>query len=281
VNTLTLITNACKEAWSRTRLVWIIYIFQLILAITIGLQVYEVIEASIGDSLELRQLIQGFNYSTIQDLINIHGASLSPLIGQMRWYILAYLFFSTFIHAGVLYVLRSGQDNWLSFWRGGATYLIQFLVIGLFFIILWILWSLIVWLPYFSNLFFMVENWTNEPLIIWILISLVIVYFIGLSFLFSWSVFSRIALIDGNLSIWKSILKGGESLGRNFASTIKVTLSFALLLILIYYANLIIEWSVGIRTELLIIVFFFIQQAIIWLKLWLRVAVYATFVQMK
>lgn len=98
-------------------LIALIYLIQIALASTIGLQVYQVIEASIGHSLSLEILIDKFDYSTFYDFFNIHGASLSPLLGLLRWLILLYLLISVFIQAGAmgLFLHYSG-----SFWQFGA-----------------------------------------------------------------------------------------------------------------------------------------------------------------
>jgi len=99
------IGSSLKRAWGRKRLVSLVYVVQLALALTIGLQVYQVFEASIGDSLALEGLKSGYAHTVINDLLNIHGPSLSPLLGQVRWLILLYLIISAFLSAGIWSVL--------------------------------------------------------------------------------------------------------------------------------------------------------------------------------
>ena len=107
------------------RLVSLIYVIQLVFAITIGLQVYQVMDASIGRSLSLEGLRLGNAHMVINDLLNVHGASLSPLVGQIRWMIIIYLVVASFVHAGSWYLLIN-KDNIYGFWYGGAkTFLIS------------------------------------------------------------------------------------------------------------------------------------------------------------
>lgn len=281
MNSISIVRYALARAWSHRRLVWVVYIFQLILAITIGLQVYQVIEASIGQSTNLDKLITGFDYTVIQDLINIHGASISPLIGQLRWYVLAYLIFSAFMQAGVLYVVVHRLDNWLSFWKGAALYFFKFLLFGLLFVLLFIVWTLLVWTPYASNLFYMVEHWVNEPMIIYLLIGLTILYCLGAVFLFSWSLLARLYFMRDGFPFFKSIRLGLVKVFSQFRLVYSIAFLFALLIGLLYYANLCLEWYIGIKTEFLIIAFFIIQQAVVWFKLLIRVAVYTAYAAIK
>lgn len=281
MSNINIVRSALGRAWRHKRLVWTIYLFQLLLAITIGLQVYQVIEASIGQSTNLDKLITGFDYTVIQDLINVHGASISPLIGQLRWYVLAYLIFSTFIHAGTLFVVVQKGNEWISFWKGGALYFLKFLALGVFFLSLLIIWSLLIWIPYVSKLFYMVEHWVNEPMIIYLLIGLCVLYFLGLTLLFSWSLLTRLAYMNGDISLFKSVQVGLVTLFSNIGSVYILSFSFAILIGLLYYANLCLEWYVGISSEFLIIAFFIIQQTVVWLKLMIRVGVYEAFTEIK
>ena len=66
------------------RIASIVYFLQLYLALTLGMQVYDVLEASIGHSLEINKLLQQYDHTVITDFLKVHGASITPLIGQLR-----------------------------------------------------------------------------------------------------------------------------------------------------------------------------------------------------
>ena len=102
------------------------YVFQLLLVFTVGMQIYQVFEASIGNSLGINELMDGFDDTVVSDFIQVHGASLSPLLGQLRYLFLVYLVFSVFINAGLLFAVSEEKPGWVSFWEGGKKYFLHF-----------------------------------------------------------------------------------------------------------------------------------------------------------
>ncbi len=113
------IVSGFRTSLGLWKIVLAIYIFQFLLAATVGLQMNQVIEASIGNSLSIKELEKGYDYTVISDFINNHGGSFTPLLGQMRWMTLIYLVFASFISAGLLFVLTKKSDNYLDFFLGG------------------------------------------------------------------------------------------------------------------------------------------------------------------
>ncbi len=272
------ISYGIRLSLSRMRLIGILYVIQLAIAMTVGLQVYQVLEASIGDSLALDRIAIGFDFTVFQDLIKVHGGSISPLLGQLRWYLISYLIFSVFIHAGLLHVVAADAQSWTGFWQGGAKYFRPFFFYALIFMCEAIIWSGLIWLPYFTRLFYMVEHWANEPAIIWLLGGLAILYFFGLSILFLVSINTRIYYMKGR-SFWNA-LRGGFILSfSRFGSYLLLMLLFALLIASVYFVNFFFELNIGIRSEFLIIAFIVLQQLFVLTKLGLRIAVYSAFVQ--
>ena len=74
-----------------------VYLIQLGLSLTLGIQIYEVLQASIGHSLEINKLMHGYDHTVLTDFLKVHGASITPLLGQIRWLLLLWLLFSVFI----------------------------------------------------------------------------------------------------------------------------------------------------------------------------------------
>ena len=97
------------------------------------MQVYHVLEASIGNSLEINKLVETYDDTVVTDFLNEHGASLSPLLGQLRWVLLIYVLFSVFINAGLLYAVVKNKKGWKTFWEGGAAYFFRFFKVAVFF----------------------------------------------------------------------------------------------------------------------------------------------------
>ncbi len=263
------------------RLSILLYIFQLTLLLSIGLQVYHVIDSSIGTSLETIIISKGFDYTIFHDLINVHGSSISPLIGQLRWLFVLYLLLSAFVNAGVIFVLEKRTTIKEGFWRGSTSYFFRFLIIGLLFFFGLIIWSLIIWIPYFTQLFYFVEHWVAEYLIIWLLIGLIIIYFLGCAFLFCWSLNTRIILIRSGIGIFKSLVNALRFSLKNISTFLGVMLIYAIIIGGIYWLNFILEWGIGMSTPFLIMSFLLFQQFVVLLKIAVRVATYSSFIAIK
>ena len=263
-------------ASKRWKLISIVYFFQLLLALTIGLQVYQVIEASMGNSLSLGRMISKFDYTILQDLFNVHGASLSPLIGKLRWYILLYMIFSAFINAGIWNALikEEGQKDWSLFWNGGARYFGKFIGIGIIITVLFIIWSLFIWGPYAASFFNLMETWLNDSHIIWLGLLLFFIWIHGVSFLFVWGAYSRVSIVTETIGVLNAIAKNFKFALRRIFRLLPALWLFALILFLLYFAVIFLESNIGISSVGLIIGFFFFQQFVIWLKISHRIGVY-------
>ena len=265
------------NATHRWKLIAIVYCFQLLLALTLGLQVFQVIEASLGNSMSLGRMISKFDYTILQDLFNIHGASLSPLIGKLRWYILSYMIFSAFINAGIWKALINTKEkkDWTSFWAGGAKYFGRFLFLGFLFIILFVVWSAIIWGPYAGSFFNMMETWLKDSHIIWLGLLLFILWIHGVVFFFVWGAYSRISIVGGSITnTWKSFLIGFKLALRRYFNLLPSLWLFAFVLFLLYYTIIFLESNVGITSSSLIVGFFLLQQLSVWLKIAHRIGVY-------
>ncbi len=261
---------ALLQASKRWRLILLIYLFQIVLALSLGLQIYGVLEASIGHSMSLRGLVGGFDYTTIQDLFNVHGASISPLVGMLRWCVISYLLVTAFINGGIWNImwLDDNEETWMRFWQGGAKYFGRFLLIGLIMNLLLLIWTIVVWGWYVSSFFNMMETWFSDARIFWLGCGLLVVWLHGIYFLFLWTSYAKAYIVSTpGISVLK-LLKGGFQLtiGRYIVLLPKVWL-FVLLLLLVYAILFLIEGKVGITSSGLILVFVVLQQLIVWVKI--------------
>jgi len=249
----------------------------MLLALTIGFQVFQVIDASIGSSLSLGTMITEFNYSILQDLFNVHGASLSPLIGKLRWYILLYLVFSAFISAGIWHALTNStaKEDWSMFWTGGSAYFGKFLLIGIGFLLLFIIWSALIWGPYFISFFNMMETWLNDSHIIWLGLFLFLIWIHGVAFFFVWSSYLRAALVNEEaVGVWRLVYRTHKLAWRRYFRILPSLWLFALIIFLLYFVVIFLESNIGITSVGLILGFLLLQQLVIWLKIIHRIGAY-------
>ena len=269
---ITSILCGIKEAYRQWRLVLTIYFIMTMMALTIGLQVYQVVEASIGHSIKLETLAQRFDYTIWRDFLNIHGASLSPLFGQLRWHILAFLVTSIFVHGGTLSNIRFNRTRWKDFWSGGAQYFGPFAGISLLYLVILLIWTMIIWMPFIPNLFPMIERFDRESPVIWILCALAIIWILGIGFLYSSSIFSRLAYMSLRRSVFSCIKFGMVYTSRKLKTSYFILAALLLSLVLIYFVNHGLVLWLGISSAALLLFFVIIQQLFVIIKIWLRVA---------
>ena len=259
--------------FQKRRLVSIVYFIQLILAATVGLQTFQVINASIGDSVSIRGLQIGNAHMVINDLLNVHGSSLSPLMGQVRWMIICYLIIAVFVHAGVWTSLIH-REKQHAFWVGGATYFFRCLVISVLHLMIFVLWSGILWMPYLGRIQYWMEYLPSETPILWIGLAVFTVWMIGVIFLFVSSTSSKIFLIRDEKSVWLSIKKAFVVSARKVLAFFPFFLLVAGVLFLFYMLHVWIDELPIMSSSIGILLLFLVQQIIVWSKIAIRISTY-------
>lgn len=258
--------------WKITLLVWFL---QLLIAITLGMQVWHVLEASIGRSLELEKLLSGYDHTVFMDFLNVHGASVSPLIGQLRWVLAVYLLCSVFINAGILHVVVKGEKSLKAFWVGGATYFFPFLKISLFYLVLMLLWSGLLWVPFLSQVMPGLEKLPSEKTLVQMLLAVLLVWAAGIVFLFNASILSRTSRLHDQERIWLCIRKGLGLALKCWGKTSTVFLFFTLLQLFLFFIYWWLESASGMISPWLVLVFFLLQQTVVVLRIAGRVMLMA------
>lgn len=257
------------------RITAIVYLLQLCLALTLGMQVHGVLESSIGHSLELNKLLHGYDHTIITDFLKVHGASITPLIGQLRWLLMVWVLFSVFMDAGSLYCISTAQTSGRTFWQGAATYFFPFLKISLLFLLFALLWTIFLWVP--VALFFepSLEYFSSEKFTVWLVICILGLYLFGLMALFIWAVISRSVNIRKDVSTGNCLRIGWRSLQKEKYCLTGVMLAFAALQIGIWSVYWLVEAITSINTPLLILLFFLMQQGIVFSRIQIRQMMFA------
>ncbi len=262
-----------KSGFSKPRLISIVYMIQLILALTIGLQVYQVFGASIGNSLSLEGLKEGNAHMVINDLLNTHGASLSPLLGQVRWMVIVYLIVAAFVHGGIWYSIIKQYEK-TSIWVGGSTYFLRMLIIGIVMSLIFIIWSALVWGPYLSKIQYWMEALASEEPILWGGIAIAVLWSFGAVFIFVASCFCKIFVIRDGIKVRVAMWKGIKASFKKTWKCLPVLFAFFMILALLYIMHsLVDDWTL-FSTTIGVFVLFLIQQLVVWIKIGLRVSTY-------
>lgn len=258
------------------RIAAIVYFLKLCLALTVGMQVYDVMQASIGHSLEINKLLEHYDHTVVTDFLKVHGASITPLIGQLRWLLLAWLLFSVFTDGGLL-VCAAAPDKASGklFWASGAKYFIPFFKISLFFLVLALLWTALIFMPIALCFQPSLDYFSSEKYPVWIVILLLFIWLSGFAVLFVWSVLSRLKHVGTGATVLGSIQAGGREFRGNKGRLIGLMALFGLLQLLLIALYILVEANVGMVSPMLIFVVFVVQQAFVFFRIQVRVMMYA------
>lgn len=271
-----ILLRAFTTVMQQKRIAAIVYLFQLCIALTLGMQAYEVFKASIGHSLEINKLLNGYDHTVITDFLKVHGASITPLIGQLRWLLLVWLLFSIFTEGGLLYTITGKEGHTAqSFWIGGYKCFFPFLKLSLIFLLLAFCWTLVIGLPLVLFLEPALEYFSTEVYTVWAVIGWMLLYLLGLMALFIWSVISRTVQIQTGDGTRKSLKASWVIFSRQIRGFLSLVLSFGLVQLLL----LVLYWSldawIGMTAPWKILLLFLLQQTFIFLRIQIRQMNYA------
>ena len=234
------------------------------------------LQASIGHSLEIKKLLPNYDHTVVTDFLKVHGASITPLIGQLRWLLLTWMLFSIFTNAGLLYCSYvPEQTSWRTFWQGGATYFFSFLKISFFFWALTLVWTLVIWMPTLMFLERSFQYFPSEKYTVWLVFLLLIVWLTGLAVLFVWSILSRMQRLRTGGLIWSSIKSAGKIFRQNKARFMGMLGGFALLQLILTSLYFALEALIGMVSPWSLLTVFLIQQAFVFSRIQIRQMMYA------
>ena len=264
-----------RTAFRSWRIALTVYGFQFLLAMILGMLVYNSLGSSIGNSLELKKLLFDYDHTVIQDIANVHGNFLAAMQGGLPWVVLGWMIFSTFISGGLLFTVVKRMPSWDMFWAGGARFFSSFLKMGVFFLLVTAVLSAAIWIPLVSDWQAMVQKLPSEREYIFVLIGVFILYLLLLLFIFSWATVSKLIFIkEEEKTIWQSIKSGLIWASKNFFKTEGLLILFSLVQLIVVFIYWQIEGSSGMVSPTLIFVFFLIQQLLIFFRIMWRIAVY-------
>ena len=119
-----------KVGLQTVRVGLVVYLLQFLLALTLGMLVYNDLQGSIGNSLELKKLLFDYDHTVITDLSNKHGGFMKIISGGLPWLVLIWLIFSIFLHGGLFFCIEKKEPTWDIFWAGGARYFLSLIHIS-------------------------------------------------------------------------------------------------------------------------------------------------------
>jgi hypothetical protein len=275
---LSVLRAAILSARKQWKIAAIVYFFQFCLALTLGLQVVGVLESSIGQSLQIKELLAHYDYTVMADFLKVHGASISPLIGELRWLLLIYLVFAVFIDAGLLVATSQTADQSTKpFWQGGANYFYPFLKIALLFYLLAAGWTTCVFLPIGLSLQAALNYFPNEKYTVFGLLFAIIIYLLGLSGLFLWSMSARMYKIKNDAPIRLSLKSGWQIFYKNKKQAFQLLALFFILQVALVFIYWQLDALCGMTSAVFVLCMALLQQVFSFCRVLLRQMFYTAY----
>jgi hypothetical protein len=113
-----------RIAWHSRKVIGWMYVLILLSALLATLPARALLKSKAGHSLMIEDLVQGFNYTFLNDFMNAYGAGLAPVLQSSLWSLLLFVVLLLFFTGGILSTII-GYPNKFSpavFWPACARF---------------------------------------------------------------------------------------------------------------------------------------------------------------
>ena len=147
---LTTYSEALKSVLNKKKVVVLCYVISLIIAFIASGPLSNFLSLLLEQSYTLEELLMGFDYDVVMEIVNYNGISLRMSIGAILSGFILYILWSNFSAGGFLYLEKHKTNTLSDFWKGGAYYFFRFIRLSIYQIIM-LLISLALAYLYFSK----------------------------------------------------------------------------------------------------------------------------------
>ena len=270
--------SGLKEAVRLPRPVFLIYFINLFLALLIVFPLYNIADTEIGTSLSINSLLANFSASLFSDFFRVAGNAINAVLSQVKWIVLIYWILSVFFAGGIIRTLNQDRFSMASFFHGAGYNFFRFLGISLTLILIHIIVILLIYIPTI-----LIMSTVSSPSEFGIMLTLsiaIIIHILVLVLLFAVNDFSKFHSVLFKQSIIKSVFGGFRYVFKNFGKAYFLWLILLVIPAITVFGYLRIDAEIGTHTKNGVIAVFFIQQAFIILRIWFRIWMYSSPLQM-
>jgi hypothetical protein len=255
-----------------------IYVINLLFALALAIPFYGVITNAAHGSLQVNKLLEGFNYTTMQEFMDSTKGSISLLFKEGIWLAILYLLVSIFMAGGILKTLDNGAVfERKEFFANGSKFFFKFLRLTLYFIIIHALVILIIYLPLSLIIVTLGKNAESEKALIYAAIAGGGLYILIFIYLLIVAHYTRFMIItEDSTKVLKKIWASVKFVSRKFFSTYPLYLLLLAGLVLLILVYKFLSGVIGMTTGFTIFIMFLIQQAFIWSRIWFKIWIYGS-----
>jgi hypothetical protein len=262
------------QVWRYRRAVLVFYVLVVFWALSVAYPLHHLFENAIGNSLLVKDMVKGFDYTLLNDFKNNYGAGLAPIWDQSLLAIGLSMLSMVFAMGGLLSLVVEQPRKYIPafFWGQSVTFFWRMLRLTVYFMLLHgIVLALFLFLFYTASNGLSPFNLENEGVIAFNLKWVTPLYILVAAFFFLWQDYSKIILVEGNKkwifqALWPALKFIGAYRGA-YGLYLLNGLMWALLVVGNYYLYVAVD-VVDLTT---ILFSFFISQVYVLLRLTLKV----------
>ena len=233
---------------------------------------YDMLAGDLSQSGTIRFLLTGFNRTVIEDWMNAHPLWKDQILAITIPIAIVYIFVSIFISAGFSNAVVS-KDNTIPFFiRKGIKHFLPFLFYALIFHFILALIAVPMIYVYLQLLGHPINDYTTELPFVYSVIVVVLVLLKVISWLWLWSIGSKIAYVAGN-SFFSSISMAMKSIWNNKKMSIRILIVFWGLTLLLFICTLLIHKMMINASWWLMAFFYLAMQLVITCRLFVKLFV--------
>jgi len=224
-----------QSSWKYRPVVGWLYLLILAAALLVVMPLQSLLESKAGHSLMLAELLEGFNYTFLNDFKNAYGAGISPILQVSVLALSIFLLLFLFLAGGTLVTLQRypGRFDRSVFWSASARYFWRMLRLSVYFLLMQAgLLVLVGWIYLKVTKGLSLAELEDDRLILGTLRWLLPPYFLLMIFLLCWQDYTRMIVVK-NESRWlfHPIWSAFHFLRRHFLMAYGMYLLYWLLLI--------------------------------------------------
>lgn len=253
------------------RMLFILYFANIFTALLLALPFMGVLKNSFGKSRIVADLLTGFDFTAVSNLMYEHGDAILALFGGIKWLLIAYFLLNIFLTGGIIGTFNKEKFTTSNFFGSAAYNFFRFFGLNLLVLLVQFIFILIVYIPLIAVLKSVSEGLESEMTLYYIAIGGFIFHaliFLIISMIGDYAKFFLV--LDNSFNVFKGFWKGLKYVFGHFLKTFFLYLFLLFIPAVIMYLYLYLEKDIKMATGVGILIVFAMQQAFIFLRSFLR-----------
>jgi hypothetical protein len=266
-----------KHSIKSPRMLLIIYAVNIFSAFILVLPFYQLLKTSASNTTEISGILKNFSFTFFVDLLYTSGSAFKATFTQIKWIALLYWIVSVFLVGGIIRIISKDRFTISDFFSGASINFFRFLGSNIIVLFLQLLLFAVIWIPYYFIINSMFDLIDNEKTLI-ITTACIFFFYVAIAIiLLMLSDYSKFYLVLNNSkNVFKSVHYAFRYITKNFFKAYPLYLLLLIIPIAVAYIYLKLSGDIGTSSLIGILTIFLIQQAFVFLKIWLKVWFYAS-----